>query len=414
MPQTNTSQITCPNCGHHFEATSALTSQIKVELENEYAQKAKTQEEKLKTEMNQKWEALEKQRQVEITEQKQKLETEIKSKVEVQLKDLEAQNEENQKKLEVANSREIEMRKQARELEEARKNLELETMRKIDEERKTIVEQTRLQEAEKHRLEQAEKDKQLDQLKKSLEEANRKATQGSQQIQGDVQENDLKEILSSNFALDKIEDVPTGVRGADLVHLVVSNFGRNCGKILWESKRTQRWSDDWVQKLKDDQANTQADVAIIATQVLPEGIKSYGKYKGIWVVQYNSAYILALTSTIRHFLEEIHQVKNSQIGRDEKMEYLYKYLTGSQFRNKIENIVDAFSSMKNDLEVEKRAMLKIWSKREKEISRVIDSTTTMYGDLQGIVGSKMERVERLELEEGLEELTDEAVSKELF
>jgi hypothetical protein len=410
MPQTHQNQITCPNCGHHFEATTALTSQIKIELENEYLQKAKTQEEKLKAEMNQKWEVLEKQRQGELNEQKQKMETEIKSKVELQLKDLQTQNEENQKKLDIANNREIHLRKQARELEEAKKNLELETMRKMDEERKIIVEQTRQQEAEKHRLEQAEKDKQLDQLKKSLEEANRKATQGSQQIQGDVQENDLKEILSSSFVLDKIEDVPTGVRGADLVHLVVSSFGRNCGKILWESKRTQRWSDDWVQKLKDDQANTQADVAIIATQVLPEGIKSYGKYKGIWVAQYNSAYILTLTSTIRHFLEEIHQVKNSQIGRDEKMEFLYKYLTGSQFRNKIENIVDAFSSMKNDLESEKRAMLKIWSKREKEISRVIDSTTAMYGDLEGMIGSKLEKIDRLELEGSLEDVE----KKELF
>jgi hypothetical protein len=407
MPQTNQNQITCPNCGHRFEATTALTSQIKIELENEYVQKAKTQEEKLKAEMNQKLDALEKQRQLELSEQKQKLETEIKSKVDLQLKDLQAQNEENQKKIQEANNREIELRKQARELEEARKNLELEIMRKIDEEKKTIVEQTRQQEAEKHRLEQAEKDKQLDQLKKSLEEANRKATQGSQQIQGDVQENDLKEILSSSFVLDKIEDVPTGVRGADLVHLVVSNFGRNCGKILWESKRTQRWSDDWVQKLKDDKANTQADVAIIATQVLPEGIKIYGEYKGIWVVQYNSAYILTLTSTIRHFLEEIYQVKNSQIGRDEKMEFLYKYLTGSQFRNKIENIVDAFSSMKNDLESEKRAMFKIWSKREKEISRVIDSTTTMYGDLEGIIGSKLEKIDKLELETDLEKVTDQ-------
>lgn len=410
MPQTNQNQITCPNCSHQFEATDALTSQIKIEMENEYLQKAKTQEEKLKAEMNKKLEILEKQGYAELAEQKEKLETEIKSKVELQLKDLETQNQENQKKLEIANSREIELRKQTRELEESKKNLELETIRKIDEERQTIVEQTRTQEAEKHRLEKAEKDKQLDQLKKSLEEANRKASQGSQQIQGDVQENDLKEILSSSFVLDKIEDVPTGVRGADLVHLVVSNFGRNCGRILWESKRTQRWSDDWVQKLKNDQANTQADVAILATQILPEGIKSYGKYKGIWVVQYNSAYILALTSTIRHFLEEIHQVKNSQIGGDEKMEYLYKYLTGTQFRNKIENIVDAFSSMKNDLESEKRAMLKIWSKREKEISRVVDSTITMYGDLEGIIGSKLEKIDRLELEGSLEELAN----KDLF
>lgn len=407
MSKIQNNNLTCPSCGHQFEATAALTTQIKIELENEFGQKTKLHEEKVKSEMNQKWQELEKQRKNELEEQKKKLEKEIKNKVDLELKDLQTQNLENQKKLDEANSREINLRKQTRELEESKKNLELETMRKIDSERKLIVEQTRQQEGEKHRLEQAEKDKQMEQLKKSLEEANRKASQGSQQIQGDVQENDLKAILSSNFTSDKIEDVPTGVRGADLVHKVFSNFGQHCGKILWESKRTQRWSDDWVQKLKDDQASTQADIAIIATQVLPENIKTYGPYKGIWVVQYNSLYIIALTSTIRHFVEEIYHVKNSQVGRDEKMEYLYNYLAGTQFKNKIENIVDAFSSMKNDLETEKRVMLKIWSKREKEISRVVESTTTMYGDLQGIMGTRLKKVERLELETTLEEEADD-------
>ena len=347
--------------------------------------------------MNQKWLAKEEIRQKEMLEQTQKLEIEAKSKVDLELKDLQAQNTENQKKILDANNRELELRKQARELENDKKEFELESMKKLDLERNAIAQKIKLEEDEKNRLINAEKDKQLDQLRRSLEEANRKATQGSQQIQGDVQENDLKTILNTNFANDLIADVPTGVKGADLIHTVFSSFGKECGKIVWESKRTQRWGEDWVQKLKDDQANTQADIAIIATQVLPEGIDSYGPYKGIWVVQYNSVYILALTCTIRHFLEEMHHVKNSQIGRDEKMEFLYNYLTGNQFKNKIENIVDAFVSMKDDLESEKRAMQRIWSKRDKEITRVIDSTTSMYGDLQGIVGAKLERIERLEL-----------------
>ncbi len=402
----NHNQITCPNCQHSFEANTAITTQIKSQLEGEYSSKMKAGEEALRQEMNQKWLAKEELRQKEISkeliDQKQKIELEAKTKVDLEMKDLKAQNDENQKKIAEATARELELRKQARELENAKKEFELESMKQLDIERVAIAQKIKQEEDERNRLINAEKDKQLDQLKRSLEEANRKANQGSQQIQGDVQENDLKSILTSNFGNDIITDVPTGIKGADLIHTVFGCFGKQCGKIVWESKRTQRWGEDWVQKLKEDQANTQADIAIIATQVLPEGIESYGPYKGIWVVQYNSVYILALTSTIRHFLEEMHHVKNSQIGRDEKMEFLYSYLTGSQFKNKIENIVDAFSSMKEDLDSEKRAMTKIWSKREKEITRVIDSTTSMYGDLQGIVGKKLEQIDRLELGSGID------------
>jgi hypothetical protein len=405
MPQT---QITCPSCGHQFEATDALTSQIKNHLETEYQTKLKTQEQSIKDEMNKKWETLEKQRQQELVTEKEKIQKELiekaekakqeaLNKVDLEMKDLKAQNEENQKRLAEFTQRELDLRKQTRELEEQKKNMELENARKLDQERKIIEEKIKLEQEEQKRLELAEKDKQLEQLKKSLEEANRRANQGSQQIQGDVQENDLKEILTSHFHFDQIEDVPTGIKGADLIHSVCTNFGQHCGKILWESKRTQRWSEDWVQKLKDDQASTQADIAIIATQVLPDGIKTYGPYKGIWIVQYNSHYILALTAALRHHIQEMYQLKNSQVGRDEKMEYLYSYLTGNQFRNKIENIVEAFSSMKSDLESEKRAMQKIWSKREKEITRVIDSTSNLYGDLQGIIGSKLESINQLEL-----------------
>jgi hypothetical protein len=403
----NTNQITCPNCGHHFEATSALTSQIKSHLESEYTQKIKAQETSLKAELNQKWLEMEKQRQVELGQQKQKMEIDAKNKVELELKDLQARDLENQKRLEEAGKRELEMRQQARELEEQKKNMELEIARKMDEERKAIEQKITSEMDEKTRLSLAEKDKQMEQLKKSLEDANRRAGQGSQQIQGDVQENDLKEILSRNFGSDQVRDVATGVRGADIVHTVHNNFGQKLGVILWESKRTKSWTEDWVKKLKDDQASIQADVSVVATQTLPEGIDSYGYYNGVWVVKYNTSYILALTSTIRHFLGEMHTVKNSQVGKGEKMEYLYSYLASPQFRNKIENIVDAFSSMQEGIDVEKRAMQRIWSKREKELDRVIASTTTMYGDLQGIMGAKLERVERLELETGGDEEGDE-------
>ena len=234
----------------------------------------------------------------------------------------------------------------------------------------------------------------------SLNEIKTRAFEFSSFWKNQRRERAEKDTFWNEFSADKITDVATGVRGADLVQTVNSSFGQKVGVILWESKRTQSWSEGWVAKLKDDQTSIQADVSIIATQTLPEGIDSYGYHNGVWVVKYQTNYILALTSTIRYFLEQMAGVKNSQIGKGEKMEYLYNYLASPQFRNKIENIVDAFSSIQEGIIVEKRAMQKIWAKREKELDRVITSTTSMYGELQGIMGAKLERIERLELEGG--------------
>ena len=401
-------QITCPNCNHTFEATEALTNQIKSNLENHYAHKIKSNEKKIREEMNQKWQTMEEQRKKTLEAEKQQAileaKREAKSKVELELKDLQEQNLANKKKLDEANQKELQLRKQARDLQEQKKNMELEIARKLDSERKQIEEKTKSELEEKNRLQLAEKDKQMEQLKKSLEEAQRRAKQGSQQIQGDVQENDLKAILEARFGTDTISDVPTGIRGADLIQAVNNNLGQKVGTILWESKRTQTWTESWVQKLKDDQAKAQADISIIATQAMPQGIHSYGYYRGTWVVKYQTSYILALTSTIRYFLEQMALVKSSQVGKGQKMEYLYNYLASPQFKNKIENIVEAFTSMQEGIDSERRAMQRIWSKREKELDRVIDSTTSMYGQLQGIMGAKLERIEKLELEGGLEGL----------
>jgi len=241
----------------------------------------------------------------------------------------------------------------------------------------------------------AEKDKQLDQLRRSLEDAKRKSEQGSMQIQGDVQEEDLKLMLRSHFPVDMIEDVPTGIRGADLVQTVNTSFGNKAGVILWESKNTKAWSAEWIKKLKDDQALAKADVCILISQVLPEGVKDFALQGGVWVCSYEMAFSVA--SFLRVHLTQLSQVKQSLIGKDEKMELLYTYLSGSEFRNRVETIVGAFTSMQSDLETEKRAMQRIWKKREKEIERVVMSTSGMYGDLQGIVGASLPTIRALEL-----------------
>jgi hypothetical protein len=307
----------------------------------------------------------------------------------------------NSKKLEESEKNELELRKKARFLEEKEKNIELEMARKMDKERKEIVNQTKKQEEEQYRLKVQEKDKQMEILNKTISELKRKSEQGSQQIQGEVQEDDLKNLLSTTFVSDEISDVPTGAKGADLLQIVNGKMGANSGKIIWESKNTKAFSDSWISKLKNDQGLVSADIAILITRVLPEDISSFGLKKGVWIVGYK--HVIPLVSILRLHLIEIGKTRQSLVGRDEKMDMLYDYLSGPQFKNRIENIVMAFVSMKADLDTERRSLNRIWNKREKEIEKVIMSTSNMYGDLQGIIGTSLPHIDNLSLPEGEED-----------
>jgi hypothetical protein len=221
-------------------------------------------------------------------------------------------------------------------------------------------------------------------------------SQGSMQVQGEVQEDDLRQFLQQLFLFDQVEDVPTGMNGADLVHTVKNNFGETCGVILWESKNTKHWAADWVKKLKADQTAAKADLAVLVTRAMPENVQGCGNIDGIWIVEYTS--LKAIAMTLRKHLVELNQAKKSLVGRGEKMEMLYDYLSGSQFRLRVESIVSAFSCLKTDLDKERTAMQRMWQKREKEIERVMLNTTGMYGDLQGIIGAAaLPEIQSLEL-----------------
>jgi len=397
--------ITCPKCGNEIPLSDALTEkmrhQIEAEMSGEFKQKEKELEEKAR--------ALDESRKNVDASVAKKLEAEkVKmweiaqkkavEKFDVELKDLRKANEEKNEQLEKMRDEQLALRKEKREIEEEKKNMKLEIEKKLDEERKTIAEQAKKDAGEEMRLKMAEKDKQMEQLRRSLEDARRKSEQGSMQIQGDVQEDDLKMLLRNNFSMDNIEDVPTGIKGADLVQTVNTSFGNKTGVVLWESKNTKAWSDDWLKKLKGDQALVKADVCILVSHTLPEGVKDFKFQGGVWICSYQSA--LSLVTALRLHLTQLSQVKQSLVGKDEKMELLYNYLSGSEFKNRIENIVSAFTSMQTDLETEKRSMERIWKKRGKEIERVIMSTSGMYGDLQGIVGASLPAIKSLELPGG--------------
>lgn len=378
----NDQTITCPSCRYKFPLSETLAHQLRENIVREYDAKL--------THDKKQWEEKEKAKLLIIAQQK------AKEKTELELKDRDIHLQEQKKQIEEFEKRELNFRREKRLVEEERKKIELEIERRVDETRKQTIESFKKNQDETSRLKLLEKDKQLEMMHRTIEELKRKSEQGSMQIQGEVQEMDLKSLLTQEFPTDRIADVQVGVRGADLIQTVYApRTGQKTGIILWESKNTKGFSLDWTKKLKDDQTRIKADVCILVTKTLPDEIKNFGPLDGVWVTNYEC--VIPLTRALRSQLISVNNVKQSLVGSGKKMEFLYSYLLSSEFKNKIENIVSAFVTLKNDLETEKRAMQRIWNKREKEIERVIVNTSGFYGDLQGVIGDSFPTISNLEL-----------------
>ncbi|HAH05148.1 MAG TPA: DUF2130 domain-containing protein [Elusimicrobia bacterium] len=365
----NEQSITCPHCGKKIALTEALTHPI---------------EEKLRQELAGQRAAIEDAAREKAAEGFAQ-----------DMKDLRAQLDEKARKLEDSRRQELELRKRQRELEDKEQAMALELERKLSQERGKIREETLAKSAEEHHLRDREKDKQLEDMRRQIEDLKRKAEQGSQQAQGEVLELELEDLLRDNFRFDTVEPVAKGVRGADVLQRVVSGSGQACGSILWESKRTKAWSDGWVQKLKDDQREAKADLGVIVTATMPKGVSHVGCVEGVWVADFASA--AGLGTALRAGLLQLEHARNALAGKGEKMDLIYRYLSGPEFRHRIEAIVEAFSSMRSDLDAEKRSTERAWAKREKQIERVLLSTSGMYGDLQGLFGSSLASIPALEL-----------------
>jgi hypothetical protein len=305
--------------------------------------------------------------------------------VSIELEDLKRQTAEKDRKLDAARQAELEWRKQKRELDEKAKNLDLEAARKIDEERQKIQDETARRVAEEYRMRDAEKDKKLQDALKVNDELKRKLEQGSQQTQGEVLELQLEELIRAAFPLDQIEAVPKGMNGADVVQKVFNKSGHFCGTIVWEFKRTKMWSEGWLQKLKDDQRALKAEIAILISEVLPKDISEFSQRSGIWISNFSSA--IGVAQILRAQLIQLANVRASAVGKKEKMEVIYGYLTSTEFRQRVEAIAEAFIQMQGDLSEERRVAEKRWAKRQKEIDRVFQNTAGMYGELQGLLGS---------------------------
>ncbi len=298
-------------------------------------------------------------------------------------------------KLAAAQNAQAELIKKQRELDDAKRELELTVEKRVQDGLDEVRAAAKREAEDGLKLKVAEKDQTITSMQQTIEELRRKAEQGSQQLQGEVQELELENLLRVKFPFDSIEPVAKGEFGGDVLQRVVSQTGQQSGSILWESKRTKNWSDGWLTKLREDQRAAQAEVAVLVSQVLPMGIEAFDVIDGVWVTSPRAA--LPVATVLRHSLLQVSMARQVGEGQQTKTEMVYQYLTGPRFRHRVEAIVEAFSSMQQDLDKERKAIMKQWAKREQQIERVMESTVGMYGDLQGIAGKSLQEIEGLEL-----------------
>ncbi len=390
-------KITCPNCKTEIDLDKLGEERYKHMLEDQ-EKKLEEMREKDKEEMRKKalvW-AEEKAR-------------EQAKKDAVEMDDLKARLKEQEKSWEEMKKNELEMRKKARELEEKEKNWELDMARKMDTEKKKMEEQmsknqeqaidTRMKEIqEENRKKELEMMKQQEQMKKTIDDLKRKAEQWSQQIQWDIQEDDLKNAIIQAFPIDSVEDVPTGIKWADLIQTVNNSLGQNAWVIVWESKNTKSFESKWLMKLKEDKLKVNWNIAILVTTVLPKDVKNFAMIDDVMVCL--PEFIIPVANMLRDKLISISRVETSMQWKDIKMEMLYKYLSSEEFSSKINMMVDVFWNLKSEIDAERRSMERNWKRREKDLERATFAVTWMYWELESLMWQALPWAEKLELGAG--------------
>jgi len=404
--------IKCPNCGHVFDVENVLAADIEKKYQQQYQDQlqqslGKIDQDKKRLQDEQMQFEEKKKRENEIfaqklQQEKLKIETEVQetlrksiaSDYENKIRLLEDNSKDNEEKLKEARKKELAFLQKEQQLQNKEAELELTLQKKLQEERSIIAEQIRKQEHEKNELKETafqlklkEMQLQLDEQKKLADEMKRRSEQGSMQRQGEVQELLLEEILRENFPFDLIKEVGKGVEGADCMQVVRNNIGVECGKIIYESKRTKTWNNNWLEKLKNDKRNRGADVAILVTQVFPRDMERFGEREGIWLCNFNE--VNSIAHLLRNGILKIHEIQKSEENKGDKMLLLYNYLTGNEFRGQVEAIVEGFMAMKQSIMKERIQMEKMWKEREKQLEKVLLSTSGMYGSVKGIAGASV-------------------------
>ena len=380
-------EIKCPSCGHSFEPNEAIRDEVQKELklklldwqkkkDEEYVKKLELEKGNIKKDME------------------DNIRKNIAADFENKLQLLQSANTDNEEKLKEARKKELEYLQKEQQLNNKEAELEITIQKKLQEERMVLSEQIQKQEQEKSsikdtqfQLKLREMEKQLDEQKKLAEEMRRKAEQSSMQRQGEVQELLLEEILKENFPFDLIEEVGKGVEGADCIQIVRNHSGRECGKIIYESKRTKAWQNNWIDKLKTDMRSRGADIAILVTQTFPKDMERFGEKDGVWICNFAEA--ASVAALIRNGIIKVYEIQRSEENKGDKMQLLYNYLTGVEFRGQVEAIAEGFLAMKNSITRERMQMEKMWKEREKQLEKVLISTSALYGSVKGIAGASV-------------------------
>ena len=405
--------IQCPSCDHEFDVEDVLAGK----LEKTYKDKFKEMQQKLDRKIKEREEGLEKERaefedkkkkeneifkdklQQKLKEEKEELKSKVREEYAQKLKAQDEELEEKSKQLKDLREKEILIERMKTKMEEQEKVLELQFEKKMRlqlQEREELLSK-RITEAQE--LKTLEMQKQLEDQSKLIEELKRKKDQGSMQMQGEVQELAIEDILRHSFPHDLIDEVPKGAKGADSIQTVINNLQQVCGKIIFESKRTKAFSNDWLEKLREDQRTIGADIAVLITQTMPKNMDSYGQVEGVWVCGYHE--FLGLVHVLRHMILKVASIRSAQENVGDKKEVLYNYVSSEEFKQVVNGIVEGFAGMKTELEKEKRAMQSIWKRREKQIDKVITNTIHMHGAIQGIAGESIGNLEILELDDGI-------------
>src|SRR5438874_1498573 len=373
--------VVCPQCKTEIKLTESLAAPLLESVRRDYEQRLTQKDAEVA-----RHEKTLQDREATLQKAKRALENDLDQRAK-EITELQEILKQRDMKLGEAQKAQAEVTRKQRELEDAKRELELTVAKRVQAEHDAACDKAKKDAEEELKLKVLEKEQTIVSMQRQIEDLKRRAEQGSQQLQGEVQELEVESLLSSRFPRDMIQPVPKGEFGGDVLHRVVGPLGQPCGTILWESKRTKNWSDTWLPKLREDQRTAKAEIAVIISQALPKDVETFDLVDGVWVA--HPRVLLPIAITLRNTLIEVASARQASEGQQTKMEMDYQYLTDQRFRQRIQAIVEAFSSMREDLDRERKAITKQWAKREEQIDRVMQATVGMYGDLQGIAGKTL-------------------------
>ncbi|TXH20686.1 MAG: DUF2130 domain-containing protein [Chitinophagaceae bacterium] len=396
------SNIKCPNCGNEFEPNDAIRDEVQKELRiqmKDWQQKKTQEHEAALMQKDAELQKREKEWMQKADDEKKALQTNLEAEIrktissdfENKLSILSKSNLENEEKLKLARQKEMEFLQKEMHFKNKEAEMELEIQKQVSSQREQLITDIRKRESEKHQqieteyqIKFKELEKQLEDQKKLAAEMKRKAEQGSMQLQGESMELALEEMLTVSFPFDKIEEVGKGVKGADCIQTVRNQFGAECGKIIWESKKTEHFGAEWIEKLKADMRSQNADVAVLVTQRFPKDMDQFGEKNGVWICSFAEA--KAIASILRDGIIKIHKSVQSQENKGDKMAMLYNYFTSSEFAEQWKAMREGFMSLKISIQKERDAMERLWKAREKQLEKILLNATYIRGSIDGISG----------------------------